>query len=60
MVQLFAAVEDVKIAVDKAVSLGAKVIIPPTVLPEGDEMAVLSDPQGMPFGLMLKRGNQQS
>jgi len=55
MVQLFAAVENVKTASDKAVTLGAKIIVPPTVLPGGDEMAVLQDPHGMPFGLMLNR-----
>lgn len=55
MVQLFAAVKDVKSASDKAVTLGAKIIIPATVLPGGDEMAVLQDPHGMPFGLMLNR-----
>jgi len=31
--------------------MGAKTIIPPTVLPEGDELAVLHDPQGMSFGV---------
>ena len=55
MVQLFAAVPDVKSASGKAVSLGAKMIIPPTILPEGDEIAVLQDPHGMPFGIMLDR-----
>jgi predicted enzyme related to lactoylglutathione lyase len=50
-VQLFIAVEDVKLSVRKAEELGAKLIIPPTVLPEGDEMAVLHDPHGMSFGV---------
>jgi len=50
-VQLFVKVEHVRSAVQKAEALGAKVLIPPTLLPEGDEMAVLHDPQGMPFGL---------
>src|ERR1700685_4042014 len=50
-VQLFIAVEDVKSAVAQSVELGAKVIIPPTKLPDGDEMAVVHDPQGMPFGV---------
>jgi predicted enzyme related to lactoylglutathione lyase len=35
----------------QAVELGTKVIIPPTVLPEGDQMAVLHDPQGMALGI---------
>ena len=50
-VQLFMAVDDVAAAVAKAVELGAKVLIPPTKLPEGDEMAVLHDPQGMSFAV---------
>ena len=53
-VQLFTAVEDVGAAVEKAVSFGAKVLIPPTKLPEGDEMAVLHDPQGMSFAVWRK------
>jgi uncharacterized protein len=50
-VQLFVAVEDMKRAVQKAEGLGAKVLIPPTALPEGDELAVLQDPHGMPFAV---------
>lgn len=50
-VQLFMAVDDVKETVAKAEKMGAKTLIPPTTLPEGDEMAVLHDPQGMSFAL---------
>lgn len=50
-VQLFVAVDDVKSAAGKAEGMGAKVIIPATLLPEGDEMAVMLDPQGMSFAL---------
>ena len=50
-VQLFMAVDDVAASVEKAVTLGAKVLIPATTLPEGDVMAVLHDPQGMSFAL---------
>ncbi len=51
-VQLFVGVDDVKSSVrQKAERLGAKQIIPQTVLPEGDEMAVLFDPQGMSFAV---------
>jgi predicted enzyme related to lactoylglutathione lyase len=53
-VQLFIAVEDMKAAVERAQQLGARILIPPTQLPEGDEMAVLHDPQGMSFGLWRK------
>src|ERR1700684_476616 len=50
-VQLFVGVDDVKSFVKKAEGLGARVLIPPTTLPEGDEMAVLHDPAGMPFAV---------
>jgi uncharacterized protein len=50
-VQLFMGVIDLNAAVQKAEGLGAKTIIPPTTLPEGDEMAVMLDPQGMSFAL---------
>jgi predicted enzyme related to lactoylglutathione lyase len=54
-VQLFIAVEDPTASAKKAQELGAKVIIPPTALPDGGEIAVLHDPQGMSFGLMKKK-----
>jgi predicted enzyme related to lactoylglutathione lyase len=50
-VQLFIAVDDVKSSVKKAQDLGAKLLIPPTMLPEGDEMAVLHDPHGISFAV---------
>lgn len=50
-VQLFMGVNDLNAAMKKAEGLGAKTIIPPTTLPEGDEMAVMLDPQGMSFAL---------
>ena len=53
-VQLFMAVDDVQATVDKAESMGAKTLIPRTKLPEGDEMAVLHDPQGMSFAIWRK------
>jgi predicted enzyme related to lactoylglutathione lyase len=54
-VQLFVAVEDIQAAVDRARQLGARILIPPTKLPEGDEMAVLHDPQGLSFGVWRRR-----
>ena len=54
-VQLFVGVEDVQAAVNNAEGLGAKLLIPPTMLPEGDEMAVMHDPQGMSFGIWRQR-----
>jgi len=50
-VQLFVSVEDVTASVRKAQELGAQVLVPPTMLPQGDETAVLVDPQGMSFGV---------
>ncbi len=50
-VQLFVAVRDVKAAAAQAEGLGAKLLIPPTLLHEGDEMAVLHDPAGMAFAI---------
>jgi predicted enzyme related to lactoylglutathione lyase len=56
-VQLFVSVADVKGASAKAEALGAKVLIPATVLPEGDEMAVLLDTNGLSFAVW--RGAQR-
>ena len=50
-VQLYITVEDAAAALKKAEQLGAKVLIPLTVLPEGETVAVLHDPQGMSFGI---------
>lgn len=58
-VQLFVEVDDVESYVSKATSLGAKVIIPPSVLPDGDSMAVLHDPGGMAFAVRT-RGQQEN
>ena len=52
-VQLFIATNDVAVSVAHAVSLGAKVEVPPTIVPAG-EVAVLHDPLGIPFGLWRK------
>jgi predicted enzyme related to lactoylglutathione lyase len=58
-VQLFVTVEDVSGAVRKAGELGAKVLVPPTILPEGDEMAVVLDPQGMSFAVWKRAVGQR-
>jgi uncharacterized protein len=49
--QLFIAVDDVATAISKAETIGARLLIPLTTLPEGGEMAVLHDPQGMAFAI---------
>jgi hypothetical protein len=51
-VQLFIRVDSVFEYVGKAEKLGARVIIPPQTLPGGDVLAIMHDPQGIPFGLM--------
>ena len=51
-VQLFVEVENAAETVERAVAMGARVVIPPQTLPEGDVLAVLTDPEGIPFGVM--------
>ena len=54
-VQLFVGVPDVGVAIESAAKLGARVVIPATRLPDGDEMAVLLDPHGMAFAVMRQQ-----
>jgi predicted enzyme related to lactoylglutathione lyase len=54
-VQLFIQVDSVTDYVQKAERLGARAIIPPQTLPEGGVLAIMQDPQGIPFGLMSAR-----
>lgn len=51
MVALFIEVDDVAAQIEKASQLGATVVIPPQKLPDGDEMAYIVDPEGVPVGL---------
>ena len=51
-VQLFIRVSSVAEYLERAEKLGARTIIPPQTLPEGDVMAIVQDPQGIPFGLI--------
>lgn len=53
-VQIFMQVDDCAAYVERAVELGAHVIVPPQVLPDGDQMAILHDPQGVSFGLVCR------
>lgn len=55
MVQLFMQVPDVAACIERATALGAKVIVPKSALPDGDTMAVLLDPTGLPFGVYARR-----
>ena len=53
-VQLFVEVDDVDAAAQKATELGATVVIPKQVLPDGDELAIINDSFGITFGLWRK------
>lgn len=50
-VQLFVRVDNVDEMIERAVAMGAQVIVPKAVLPGGDVMAVLLDPQGLPIAI---------
>ncbi len=50
-VQLHIEVPDVASAVAQATALGAGVLLPVQTLPQGEQMAVLRDPDGIPFVL---------
>jgi predicted enzyme related to lactoylglutathione lyase len=54
-VQLFVEVPDVEKHISRATTLGAEVIVPASALPDGDTMAVLRDPAGLPFGIVQAR-----
>jgi predicted enzyme related to lactoylglutathione lyase len=52
-VQLFIEVGDIAETVKQVQGAGGEVLIPPQTLPDGDQMAVLRDPQGLSFGVMV-------
>lgn len=52
MVTLYVEVDDVPEYVEKAIALGASIIMPHQKLPDGDEMAVILDPEGIPVGIL--------
>lgn len=51
-VQVFVSVKDVSEALARAQECGAKILVPATPLPDGSEIAVLLDPQGMSFAVV--------
>ena len=55
IVQLFVEVDDVAACLTKVEPLGGQVVIPPQVLPGGDEMAVVLDTEGLSLGVMKTR-----
>ena len=48
---MFVEVDDVQDAAKQTTEVGGNVIIQPQVLPDGDEMAVILDPEGISLGL---------
>ena len=54
LVQLFVEVDDVEVATQRATELGAAVVMPRQLLPDGDEMAIIHDAFGITFGLWRK------
>jgi len=52
-VQLFIEVNDMAATVEKVTKNGGSVLIPPQTLPAGEQMAILRDPMGMSFGVMV-------
>ncbi|MBI3449370.1 MAG: VOC family protein [Acidobacteria bacterium] len=61
-VQLFIEVDDVAAHVAKIAAKGGKTIIPPQKLPDGDELAIVHDNEGIPLGLYrppAKRGGKK-
>ena len=56
-VQLFVRVNDVNGSVKAAETLGARIIIQPQTLPGGDQIAVMTDPDGIPFTMFRSAGS---
>lgn len=50
-VQLYIEVDDVSGSVEKATATSASVIVAPQKLPDGDELAIVLDPEGIPFAV---------
>ncbi len=55
LVQLYVGVDDVDAAVERAVSLGAVIVLPRQDLPDGDQMAIVRAPGGTTWGLVQRR-----
>ena len=51
-VMVYVSVDDIQASLDKAASLGAQTLVPPTEIPDGrGSIAVFQDPQGNVIGL---------
>jgi predicted enzyme related to lactoylglutathione lyase len=51
IVSLYVEVDDVGAYASRATELGGKVVMPPQKLPDGDEMAIILDVEGIPVGI---------
>ena len=54
LVQLFVEVDDVAASVTQVEKLGGQVVIPPQTLPDGDQLAIVLDTEGLSLGLMQR------
>jgi len=54
-VQLYIEVADVAKTIEQVTVNGGSVLIPPQSLPNGEQMAVLRDPLGVTFGIVLPK-----
>lgn len=57
LVQLFIEIGDMDETIAKVTKSGGSVLIPPQTLPAGEQMAILQDPMGMTFGVVVPAGN---
>src|SRR4029079_9698650 len=55
LVQLFGEVEDVALSVGQVEKLGGQVVIPSQVLPDGDQLAIVLDTEGLSFGVIQRK-----
>ena len=55
-VQLFAEVPNMDETIGRVTQNGGSVLIPPQTLPQGEQMAILRDPMGLTFGVVVPKG----
>jgi len=56
-VQLFTEIHDMQQTIRKVTDNGGSVLMPPQTLPAGEQMAVLRDPLGVTFGVVVPAKN---
>ena len=55
LTQLFVETDDIAGTVEAAKLAGAKVLVPPQTLPDGDQMALILDPENQSIGIFKPR-----